>query len=82
MNRLLLIDLSTKTILEGEIDPNQARDFIGGSGLTASLLYYKLSKSIDPLGPENPLPHPPMITLESPCPKPYRDSLRHNVVRA
>ena len=55
MNRLLLIDLSTKTILEGEIDPNQARDFIGGSGLTARLLYDKLTKSIDPLGPENPL---------------------------
>lgn len=55
MNKLLLIDLSTKTIREGDIDPDQARDFIGGSGLTARLLYDKLNKSIDPLGPENPL---------------------------
>ncbi len=55
MNKLLLIDLSTKTIREGDIDPDQARDFIGGSGLTARLLYDKLNKSIDPLGPDNPL---------------------------
>ncbi len=55
MNKLLLIDLSTKTIREDDINPDQARDFIGGSGLTARLLYDKLNKSVDPLGPENPL---------------------------
>jgi len=55
MKKLLVIDLSSKSVHEEQIDPDQARDFIGGSGLTARLLYDKLSKSIDPLGPDNPL---------------------------
>jgi aldehyde:ferredoxin oxidoreductase len=55
MKKLLVIDLSSKSVHEEQIDPDQARDFIGGSGLTARLLYDKLNKSIDPLGPDNPL---------------------------
>ena len=55
MKKLLVIDLSSKSVHEEQIDPDQARDFIGGSGFTARLLYDKLNESINPLGPDNPL---------------------------
>ncbi|MCK4490831.1 MAG: hypothetical protein KAU23_11245, partial [Anaerolineales bacterium] len=55
MKNYLHIDLSTGLIEEKDIDPALARDFIGGSGLTARLLYDLIDQNTDPLGPENPL---------------------------
>jgi len=55
MNKYLHINLSTGFIGKKDFDPAQARDFIGGSGIASRLLYDKLTKSLDPLGPENPL---------------------------
>lgn len=49
------IDLSTREIEVEITPPDLVRDFIGGSGLTARLLYDLLEKDTDPLGPENPL---------------------------
>jgi len=55
MKKYLHIDLTTGLIEEKGIDPALARDFIGGSGLTARLLYDLIDQNTDPLGPENPL---------------------------
>ena len=55
MNKLLVIDLSEKSFLVEQIDPEMARSYIGGSGLAARLLYDRMKLDIDPLGPENPL---------------------------
>ncbi len=55
MKKYLHIDLTTGLIEEKGIDPALARDFIGGSGLTARLLYDMINQNTDPLGPENPL---------------------------
>ena len=55
MKKLLVIDLIEKSFLVEEIDPELARDYIGGSGLAARLLYDRMKLDTDPLGPENPL---------------------------
>lgn len=55
MKKLLVVDLSEKTYHEELIDQDLAREFIGGSGLAARLLYERINPDLDPLGPENPL---------------------------
>jgi len=55
MKKLLVVDLSARTHREEEIDQKLAREYIGGSGLAARLLYEHITPDIDPLGPENPL---------------------------
>jgi len=49
------IDLSARKIKTRSTPPEVIEDFIGGSGLTARLLYDRLDQDVDPLGPENPL---------------------------
>ncbi|HET7091332.1 MAG TPA: aldehyde ferredoxin oxidoreductase family protein [Anaerolineae bacterium] len=53
--RLLSVDLSRSTITEQQIDPDLTRDYVGGSGLAARLLWDRLAPDLDPLGPDNPL---------------------------
>lgn len=55
MKNYLHIDLSTSMIHEELINSELTRDFIGGSGLSARLLYDRININTDPLGPENPL---------------------------
>jgi len=55
MNKYLHINLSAGSIEKKDFDPALARDFIGGSGLAARLLYDLIDQNTDPLGPENPL---------------------------
>jgi len=55
MEKLLVIDLTEKSYTVENIDPGVARSYIGGSGLTARLLYDHIKLDTDPLGPENPL---------------------------
>ena len=52
---IIQIDLSARKIKTRSIPPEVIEDFIGGSGLTARLLYDRLDQDVDPLGPENPL---------------------------
>jgi len=54
-NRILEVNLTTKEI--GEISPGEDlyRDFIGGGGAGAKLLFDRLDTSLDPLDPGNPL---------------------------
>jgi aldehyde:ferredoxin oxidoreductase len=55
MGKILWVDLSFGRIKEEELDMALARDFIGGYGLGARLLYSRQKAGVDPLGPENTL---------------------------
>ncbi|MBM3121223.1 MAG: aldehyde ferredoxin oxidoreductase, partial [Chloroflexi bacterium] len=54
-SRLLRIDLSTGQIRMEGIDPAYRRDFIGGSGLAARMLWEQLDPARPALDPESPL---------------------------
>jgi aldehyde:ferredoxin oxidoreductase len=54
-SRLLRVDLNTGQTQEEEIDAQYRRDFIGGSGLAARMLWDDLNASRDPLDPASPL---------------------------
>jgi aldehyde:ferredoxin oxidoreductase len=55
MNKILVVNLTEQTHHDEQINQNLARDYIGGSGLAARMLYETLTPDIDPLGPGNPL---------------------------
>ena len=53
IGRMLFVDLSTGKINEETPDESLYRDFIGGYGVGARVLYSRQKGGIDPLGPEN-----------------------------
>ena len=53
MGKLLFVDLSTGEIKEEPLDDKMCRDFIGGYGIGARMLYSRQKAGVDPLGPEN-----------------------------
>jgi len=55
MGRLLNVDLTSRTLRDETLDEATKRDFIGGYGVGARLLYDRIRPGIDALGPENVL---------------------------
>ena len=55
MGKILFVNLSTGEIKEEKPDESLYRDFIGGAGLGARILYSRQKGGVDPLGPENTL---------------------------
>jgi len=55
MGKLLRVDLSSGTIEDEPLNPDWARQFVGGSGLAARYLYDLITSQTDPLGADNPL---------------------------
>jgi aldehyde:ferredoxin oxidoreductase len=53
MGKLLNVDLTRGTFAEEALDPALGRDYIGGYGLGARLLYDRIPAGADPLGPQN-----------------------------
>jgi aldehyde:ferredoxin oxidoreductase len=53
MGSILNIDLGKGTIEEENLDEKMCRDYIGGYGLGAKLLYDRMPAHADPLGPDN-----------------------------
>jgi len=53
--QLLRVNLNNKGIAKEDLKKDWARDFVGGVGLSARILYEELPPKIDPLGPENKL---------------------------
>jgi aldehyde:ferredoxin oxidoreductase len=53
MGKLLFVDLTKKSIEERPLPEKLARDFIGGYGIGARVLYDMMKPGADPLGPEN-----------------------------
>ena len=49
------VNLSTASVTEERLEADLVRDYLGGTGLAARLLYDELEPGIDPLGPENVL---------------------------
>ena len=53
MGKTLWVDLSKNKLTEEILDEKLCRDYIGGYGLGARILFSRMKKGIDPLGPEN-----------------------------
>ncbi|OGR11835.1 MAG: aldehyde ferredoxin oxidoreductase [Desulfobacula sp. GWF2_41_7] len=53
LNRVIEIDLSSKTVSTISISMDQRRLFLGGKGLGLKLMYDRLKPGIDPFGEEN-----------------------------
>lgn len=53
--KLLFVDLSTGEMREESPDDSLYRDYIGGYGLGARILYDRMKPGVDPLGPDNML---------------------------
>jgi aldehyde:ferredoxin oxidoreductase len=51
--QVLRVDLTHGTIEKSELDPDLARDYLGGRGFAAKILYAELERGIDPLGGAN-----------------------------
>ena len=57
--KMLFVDLSTGEMNEETPDESLYRDFIGGYGVGARILYSRMKGGVHPLGPENILPPRP-----------------------
>ena len=55
IGKILFVDLSTGEMKEEALDEKICRDFIGGYGIGARMLYSRQKAGVDPLGPENTL---------------------------
>ncbi len=55
MSKILFIDLSSQRITEEVPDKQLYRDFLGGYGVGARILFSRQRVGIDPLGPDNTL---------------------------
>jgi aldehyde:ferredoxin oxidoreductase len=53
--RILFVDLTSGKMEEESLTESTYRDFIGGVGLGARILYERMKPKVDPLGPDNML---------------------------
>jgi len=53
MGKMLFVDLSKKELKDEPLDEKLCRQFIGGYGIGARILFSRQKAGIDPLGPEN-----------------------------
>ena len=55
MGKILMVDLSTRSLMEETIPDRVYELYLSGMGLGAYILYDRMPAGADPLGPENPL---------------------------
>jgi len=55
MGKVLHVDLSSGRLWDEAVNEDDARAFVGGSGLAARIIYDMIHEDTDPLGPQNPL---------------------------
>jgi aldehyde:ferredoxin oxidoreductase len=67
--RVLEIDLSTGKLASRGIDPQFAREYIGGMGFGCKFLYDEVGRDVDPLSPDNALifANGPLTGTRAPC---------------
>jgi aldehyde:ferredoxin oxidoreductase len=53
--QVLRVNLTQGTVEKSELDPSLAKDYLGGRGFAAKVLYSELEKGTDPLGEANKL---------------------------
>lgn len=51
--KILWVDLTDGTLKDEDLDENMCREFLGGYGIGARLIYSRMKAGIDPLGPDN-----------------------------
>ena len=51
--KVLFVDLTSGSIQEESLPEKVCRDFIGGQGLGARVLYERMKAKVDPLGKDN-----------------------------
>ena len=66
--KILWVNLSTNEIIEEKIDENIYRQYIGGYGLGAYIIYSRIRPKCDALGPENILGFCPGLLTGNPVP--------------
>lgn len=67
MGKVLWVDLTAGKVEEQPLDPELARDYVGGYGLGARILYERMRPGVDALGPENVLGFLTGPLTGSPC---------------
>lgn len=53
VGKILWVNLTDKIVKTEDLTAGDARDFLGGYGLGAKVLYQKMKRGVDPLGPDN-----------------------------
>ncbi len=53
MGKILIVDLSTGTMHDEPLDESMCREYLGGYGIGAKILYDRMSPGVDALGPDN-----------------------------
>ena len=53
IGKILWVDLSKKTVNSEELNEKICRDYLGGYGIGAHILFNRQKPGVDPLGPEN-----------------------------
>ncbi len=53
MGKILIVDLSTGTMHDEPLDESMCREYLGGYGIGAKILYDRMSPGVDALGPNN-----------------------------
>ena len=53
MGKMLWVDLSGKKLKEEVLDEELGRQFLGGYGLGARILFSRQKAGVDPMGPDN-----------------------------
>ena len=53
MGKILMVDLSSRTMTEEEIPDRVYEQYLSGMGLGAYILYHRMPAGADPLGPDN-----------------------------
>lgn len=69
MGKLLFVDLTNGKCREEQLDEKLCRDFMGGYGIGAKILYEGMKPGADPLGPDNMLGFltGPLTGTPTPC---------------
>ncbi len=52
MGKILWVDLAAKTLTDEPLDEQMGRDYLGGYGLGAKILFDRQKAGVDPLGPD------------------------------
>ncbi|MCK4863301.1 MAG: hypothetical protein KAS25_03345, partial [Dehalococcoidales bacterium] len=52
MGKILWVDLSKKELKDEPLDEKMGREFLGGYGLGARILFSRQKAGVDPLGPD------------------------------
>ncbi|MFC1932577.1 aldehyde ferredoxin oxidoreductase N-terminal domain-containing protein [Chloroflexota bacterium] len=53
MGKMLMVDLSKNELKDEALDEKLGRQFIGGYGIGARLIFSQQKAGVDPLGPDN-----------------------------